>query len=128
MATHEYRQVVHAESGRVLVSQARWCDNFAGKLRGFMFRQALAPGEGLVLVESGDGRLNTAIHMLFVFVELAVIWANDAGEVVDTVLARPWHLSYAPQAPARYVVETSPAALEQVQRGDHLKFLSLPAG
>jgi uncharacterized membrane protein (UPF0127 family) len=128
VATQTHRKIVHAESGRVLVDQARWCDGFASKLRGFMFRRSLEPGEGLVLVESGDGRMNTAIHMLFVFVQLGVIWVNDAGQVVDTALARPWRLSYAPQAPARYVVEASPAILEQVSQGDHIQFVGPTAG
>jgi len=47
---------------------------------------------------------------------------NDAGEVVDTVLAKPWRLSYAPQAPARYVIEGHPRLLELVQVGDHIQF------
>lgn len=118
----DYRRIVHAESKRVLVERARWCDGFASKLRGFLFRRALDDGEGLVLVERRDSRLSTAIHMLFVFLDLGVIWVNGDGEIVDTVHARPWRLSYAPQAPARYVVEAHPDVLHEVTVGDHLRF------
>lgn len=118
----DYRRIVHAESGRVLVERARWCDGFAAKLRGFLFRRALEEGEGLVLVERRESRMSTAIHMLFVFLDLGVIWVNGDGEVVDTVRARPWRLSYAPQAPARYVVEADPGMLTQVAVGDHVRF------
>lgn len=128
MATEAHRQIVHVESGRVLIDRARWCDGFASKLRGFTFRRALDPGEGLVLVESGDGRVNSAITMVFVFLELGVIWVNDSGQVVDKALARPWRPSYASQAPARFAVEASPVILEQVELGDHIQFVSLPAG
>lgn len=117
-----YRRVVHAESGRVLVERARWCDGFASKLRGFLFRRTLDEGEGLVLVEGRDSRVSTAIHMLFVFLDLGVVWVDDGGEVVDTVRARPWRLSYAPQAPARYVIETHPDVLRNVAVGDHVRF------
>lgn len=127
MATQAHRQIVHAESGRILVNQARWCDSFASKLIGFTFRQALDPGEGLVLVESGDSRVNSAITMLFVFLELGIIWVNDAGQVVDKTLARPWRLSYASQAPARFAIEASPTILEQVELGDHIQFVTPPA-
>lgn len=120
----EYRQLWHVENGRVLLERLQWCDTFATKLRGFTFRRTLAPADGLVLVEKGESRLNTAIHMLFVFFDLGVIWVNDAGEVVDTTLARPWRLSYAPQAPARYVVELHPHLLAEVRVGDHLTFLT----
>ena len=111
-----------SDPATTLLAQARWCDAFTSKLRGFTFRRHLAENDGLVLVEKEDGRINTAIHMLFVFFDLAVIWVNDAGQVVDTVLAKPWRLSYAPQAPARYVIEGHPRLLSQVKVGDQIRF------
>ena len=121
----DYRRIVHVESGRVLVERARWCNGFASKLRGFLFRRALDDGEGLVLVEKRDSRMSTAIHMLFVFLDLGVVWVNGEGEVVDTVRARPWRLSYAPQAPARYVIEAHPDVLHEVAVGNHVRFETL---
>lgn len=126
MAT--YRRVQHVESGRILVPRARWCDTFGSKLRGFTFRRQLAPGEGLVLVEDGESRLNTSIHMLFVPFALGVIWVDEEGTVVDTVLARPWRLSYVPRAAARYVVEAHPDVLRQASIGDHVRFLEVTGG
>jgi uncharacterized membrane protein (UPF0127 family) len=121
-----YRRVIllsfDDKSGRVLIPQARWCDGFASKLRGFTFRRQLAEGEGLVLVEAQDSRLNTAIHMLFVFFPLGVLWVNNAGRVVDKTLARPWRLAYRPQEPARYVIEGHPTLLDYVNIGDHIHF------
>ncbi len=118
-----YRQVIHAESGRVLVKRARWCDSFASKTRGFTFRRNLAPGEGLVLVEAADSRVNAGITMLFCFIELGIIWVNDVGKIVDTIVARPWRPSYLPQSPARYAIEAEPAILRYVQVGDHVQFV-----
>jgi len=118
-----YRQLWHVENGRVLLNRLKWCDSFGSKLRGFTFRRSLSPADGLVLGEKSDSRLSTAIHMLFVFFDLGVIWVNEAGEVVDVVVARPWRPSYAPQAPARYVIELHPSLLPQVRLGDHLQFL-----
>lgn len=118
-----YRKILHVESGQVLVPRARWCDSFHTKLRGFTFRRHLDQKDGLVLVETSDSRVATAIHMLFVFFDLGVIWVNDAGEVVGSVIAKPWRLSYVPPAPARYVVEGHPRLVTAVQPGDHLQFL-----
>lgn len=126
MAT--YRRIQHVESGQILVPRARWCDTFGAKLRGFTFRRELAPGEGLVLVEDKESRLNTSIHMLFVNFALGVIWVNEEGAVVDTVLARPWRLSYLPRAAARYVVEAHPNVLQQVKSGEHIRFLEITGG
>jgi uncharacterized protein len=118
----DYRRLVHEESGRVLVAQARWCHTFASKLRGFTWRRDLPPGAGLVLVEDKESRINTAIHMFFVFFELGIIWVDDGGQIVDLKIARPWRPAYIPQAPARYVIETHPTVLEALGIGDHVRF------
>jgi uncharacterized protein len=119
----EFCQVVDDRSGRVLLQRARWCNTFGSRLRGLTFRRALAPGEGLILVEKEDSRVNAGITMLFTFIDLGVIWVNDAGQVVDTTVARPWRPSYLPQAPARYAIEAEPTILQQVQFGDLLRFV-----
>jgi uncharacterized membrane protein (UPF0127 family) len=116
------KDVVHVESGQTLISGAKWCDGFGSKLRGLMFRRQLGEEEGVVLVYGRDSTTNTAIHMLFVFFDLGVIWVNDAGEVVGKVLAKQWRPSYVPPAPARYVIEGQPVILEKVQVGDHVEF------
>jgi uncharacterized protein len=118
----EYCRITHQESGQALVERARWCNSFLSKLRGFTFRRRLRANDGLVLVEKSDSRTTTAIHMFFVFFDLGVVWVNDAGEVVDTVLARAWRPFYAPKRPARYVVECHPALLAQVKVGDYVHF------
>ncbi|MFZ0546619.1 MAG: DUF192 domain-containing protein [Candidatus Promineifilaceae bacterium] len=117
-----YRKIIHQESGRTLVEKAKWCNTFTTKLRGFTFRRIWQPGDGLVLVEKNDNRVGTAIHMLFVFFDLGVLWVNDAGEIVDKTVARPWRLSYVPQAPARYVIEAHPDIVAQVSVGDLIAF------
>lgn len=117
------RQILLGENGRSLLNAAKWCDGFGSKLRGFTFRRHLAESDGLVLVEKKDSRVSTAIHMLFVSFDLGVIWVNDAGEVVDKVLAKPWRLSYTPQSAARYVIELHPSLLEEVAIGDHIQFI-----
>jgi uncharacterized membrane protein (UPF0127 family) len=117
-----YRRVVQAETGTELVPRARWCNSFGSKLRGFMLQRALERDEGLVLVQPAESRVNSTIHMLFVFFDLGVLWVDDAGRIVDQVLARRWRLHYAPRLPARYVVEAHPDILSQVQIGDRIHF------
>lgn len=119
------KTILLGKNGRVLLQKAKWCNTFGSKLRGFTFRRELRASDGLVLVEKKDSKLATSIHMLFVSFDLAVIWVNDAGQVVDTVLAKPWKLSYAPQSPARYVIEGHPDLLQQVQIGDTITFQTL---
>jgi uncharacterized membrane protein (UPF0127 family) len=121
------RQVLHVESGQILIPAARWCDTFGQKLRGFTFHAPIGEDEGLVLVETADSRLNSGIHMLFVSFDLGVLWVNSQGRVVDTVVAKPWRLSYMPQEPAQYIVEGHPNRLKHVRVGDTIQFLEAAA-
>ena len=102
--------------------QAVYCDSFLCRLRGLMFRSDLPRNEGLLLVEARDSRLDTSIHMLFVFMDLAVIWINSEYTVVDTVLARTWRPAYAPHQPARYILEIHPSRLNEFKIGDRVAF------
>jgi uncharacterized membrane protein (UPF0127 family) len=117
-----YKQVKHSESGQVLIAKAKWCTSFGEKL-GFSFQRRLGENEGLVLAYGKDNRVDTSITMLFTFFDLAAIWVNGAGDVVDTVHAKTWRLSYVPQTPARYVIEGQPRLLLQVKIGDHIEFV-----
>jgi len=102
--------------------QAVYCDTFLCRLRGLMFRSRLDPQQGLLLVEKRDSRIDTAIHMLFVYMDLAVIWINADGIVVDKVLARSWRLAYTPRQPARFILEIIPQRLDEFSLGDRIEF------
>jgi uncharacterized membrane protein (UPF0127 family) len=101
---------------------AIYCDTFLCRLKGLTFRRRLGPGQGLLLVESRDSRVDASIHMLGVFMDLAIIWINDAGQVVDTCLARKWRLAYVPKRAARYILELDPGRLSDFCIGDRVRF------
>jgi uncharacterized membrane protein (UPF0127 family) len=102
--------------------RAGYCDSFLGRLRGLMFRSNLAKDEGFLFVEVHDTWIDTSIHMLFVYMDLAVIWINSAHEVVDVVLARSWRPAYAPHRPAQYTLEIHPDRLNEFVIGDKIEF------
>jgi uncharacterized membrane protein (UPF0127 family) len=60
--------------------------------------------------------------MLFVFMDLAVIWINSEYRVVDSVLARSWRPVYAPHQPAKYILEIPPDRLDEFKIGDRVEF------
>jgi uncharacterized membrane protein (UPF0127 family) len=119
------RQVIvrNAANPGVRAVRARYCDSFFSKLRGFTFRRRLGEDEGLVLVEYRESRTQTAIHMLFVWTDLAVAWIDSGGSVVDTVLARSWRPFYAPARPARYVLEFHPGRNGDFRVGEKVQFV-----
>jgi uncharacterized membrane protein (UPF0127 family) len=111
-------------SGQPLKSpiKATYCDSFFCQLRGLMFRRSLAPNEGLLLVQKRENRSESAIHMLFMFIDLTVVWLNASKQVVDVKFARRWRLFYAPQTPAKYVLELPCEYHGVFQIGDQLQF------
>jgi uncharacterized membrane protein (UPF0127 family) len=101
---------------------AKYCDTFMCRFRGLMLQKSISPDIGVLLVESGESKVNTSIHMLFMNFDIAAIWLNDDLQVVDTVLAKRWKLLYLPQTPASYILETHPSRMSTFQVGDQLRF------
>ncbi len=104
------------------VLQAHFCNTFACRLRGLMFRKKLSKNEGLLLAFDRESRLDAAIHMLFMWLDLTVVWVNAEKQVVDVRLARRWRPVYVPQRPACYVLEIAPSWIESFSIGDQLDF------
>ncbi len=103
--------------------RAGYCQSFICQLRGFTFRRMIDPQEGLLLVQHRDSRLDSSIHMMFVWTDLAVAWINSAMDVVDVRLARQWRPAYIASRPACYVLEMAPQRLAEFQVGDRLRFV-----
>ncbi len=115
-------QIRNLNNDRIDPIQARWCQSFFSRLQGFTFRSELAENEGLVLVEARDSRMDTAIHMFFVWTDLAIAWVNSGNTVVDVALAKAWRPFYASAKPARYVIEFHPKRHGDFKPGEQVSF------
>lgn len=78
--------------------------------------------EGLVLVEKKSSIMNTAIHMMFVFTDLAVFWLDADFVVVHKTIARPWRPIYTSPTPAKFVLELHPSLLGELNVGSRIQF------
>ena len=87
-----------------------------------MFTRNLPADGGLILVQSKDSKVNASIHMMFMYLDLAVIWINSEYSVVDKVLAHRWKLIYLPKNEAMYVLETGVSHLSDFNIGDKVRF------
>ena len=101
---------------------AKYCQSFFCQLRGLMFTASLPESTGLLLVQGSDSRVNSSIHMMFMRMDLAVIWIDSKYAVVDSVLARRWKFAYLPQRAAKYVLETDVSSLNAFNVGDKVRF------
>jgi uncharacterized membrane protein (UPF0127 family) len=101
---------------------AKYCQSFFCQLRGLMFTSSLLENYGLLLVQGSESRLNASIHMMFMRIDLSIIWIDGEYSVVDKVLARRWKLAYLPNKAAKYVLETAVSNLSDFNIGDKLLF------
>ena len=108
--------------GETLANRVVRCDTFWKRGRGLMFRPRPPRDEAYLFIEGSESVARTAIHMLFVFFPIAVIWLDRDRRVVDKALARPFRPYYAPGRPAQYYVEGHPSLLDRVSAGDQLDF------
>ncbi|HLF91318.1 MAG TPA: DUF192 domain-containing protein [Anaerolineales bacterium] len=101
--------------------QAGYCTSFLCQLRGLTFRRSLPPHWGLLLVQKRESRMDAAIHMFMMWIDLAVIWINAQNKVVDVRPAYRWKSVIVPQAPAKYVLELPLKKLNDFQIGDEIE-------
>lgn len=113
-------QIINLSQPDVKPLLAKYCQSFFCQLRGLMFTKYLPDQQGLLLVQSTESRINSSIHMMFMWMDLAVIWINKDFLVVDTVLAKRWKIAYLPKQPAKYVLEMAVANLGDYKIGDQL--------
>jgi uncharacterized membrane protein (UPF0127 family) len=116
--------IINLKTGETIARSVVSCDTFWKRGRGLMFRsqRAVAEDQVYLFVERRESVAQTAIHMLFVFFPIAVLWLDRERQVVDKVLARPFRPYYAPSRPAQYYVEGHPGLLDRVNVGDQLEF------
>lgn len=101
--------------------KAKVCDDFFSKLRGLMFSKKLKEGECIILSNDYESRINSAIHMLFVFFPLDVIFLDSEKKVVDVRKANPFVSLIIPRKRAQHVVEMN-AGENLLKIGDKVSF------
>jgi uncharacterized membrane protein (UPF0127 family) len=117
----KYVTITNLSQPQVQPILARFCQSFLCQLRGLMFQPSLPAEKGLLLVQEEESRWGSSIHMMFMRIDLAVIWINNNLEVVDVRLAHRWRPGYLPKKPARYVLEANITRLNDFHIGDKLR-------
>lgn len=102
------------------------CDSFWCKLRGLALRAELPAGRALILVERGESRLGTSVHMLGMFFDLGIVWLDGDLQVVDVRVARRWRSLIVPRKAAQYVLEFGLERLPEFALGDQIAFEEIP--
>jgi|AGTN01.3.fsa_nt_gi Uncharacterized conserved protein len=111
--------------GTVVASDVEMADTVLKKITGVMFRRRLPPGFAMVFDMGREMRTNIAIHMVFVFVPIDVVYLDKSRTVVDIRhRLQPWIGIAIPKRRARYAIEIPAGAAEEhrLKEGDVLEW------
>ncbi len=86
-----------------------------------MLQHHLERDKGILLLNSRESRINTAIHMFFMFFPILVVWLNRDLIVVDIQIAKPWRPLYISKEPAMYTLEIHAMNYPRISIGDHFE-------
>src|SRR3989338_7990502 len=113
--------LINKTKKRIIIKKVKVAKTPAQRMRGLMFSRR--PDYALILCMPRESRIGSAIHMLFVFYPLDVLFLNAKKRVVDKVLSlRPFSLNYVPKRAAKYVVELPEGLGKKAGIGDLLQW------
>ncbi len=116
--------MVVIRKGKRKIAAAKERTSIALRALGLMFSRPLKDKEGLLLVNEIESVEMSAIHMLFVFYPIDVVWMDKGKKVVDIKRnAKPFALRYAPKRKAKYVLELKAGDSKGISIGDRLQLI-----
>lgn len=103
------------KKSKIIFQNAKFSSNF-----GLMFKPKLKNNETIILKLDKESKINSIIHMLFVFYPIYVIWLNKEKIIVGIKKCYPFQLFAIPKNQAMYVIECS--KLPNIKINDKLEF------
>jgi uncharacterized protein len=119
--------VLKKSDGAVIATEVEMADTVLKKTVGVMFRRHLPPGFAMIFDMGLKSRAGIAIHMVFVFVSIDVVFLDDTRTIVDIKhRLRPWIGVAFPKKAARYAIELPAGSTDQyfLREGDVLTWLN----
>lgn len=83
-----------------IFSNAKYVNGF-----GLMFKKKLKKDEAVILTLPRESRINSAIHMIFVFYSIYAIWLDKEKVIVDIKKAHPFQPFLMPKKKSMYILE-----------------------
>lgn len=103
---------------RVVIAEQHW-----QKMKGLMFEDPARFDYGLVFVLRRESIAKAAIHMLFVFFPIDVVYLDKERKVVDIARnLQPFTLGYSPKKPSKFFVELPAGKANGIKTGHELEW------
>ena len=110
-------------SGKKIVDNVVIANTHWQRLKGLMFEDPARFDYALVFELPRETISGAAIHMLFVFVPIDLVYLNKGKQVVDIAKSlMPFSLGYVPKKPSKFFVELPAGKSRGVKLGDKLQW------
>jgi len=107
-------------NGKQLMKKVKIANTSWERMRGLMFEEEKRFDYALVLEMPKEARLESSIHMMFVFFPIDVLFLNKKRKVVVKVTVQPFIPNYTPKKAAKYVIELPAGRAKSVRIGSTL--------
>jgi len=114
--------LINSTSGKKIIEKIKTANTSFSRFKGLMFEKKENFNYGLVFELDKEGRINSSVHMLFVFFPIDIVYLNPEKIVVDKATLNPWKLNYTPKKPAKYFVELPKGTANKIKLGEILKW------
>ncbi|MFH1390825.1 MAG: DUF192 domain-containing protein [Candidatus Diapherotrites archaeon] len=114
--------LINSTSGKKIIEKTKTANTSFSRFKGLMFEKKENFDYGLVFELDKEGRINSSVHMLFVFFPIDIVYLNSEKIVVDKTTLNPWILNYTPKKSAKYFVELPKETASKIKLGEKLKW------
>lgn len=110
-------------TGKELMVKSKLAKTHWEKMKGLMFEDFKKFDYALIFVLPRESLSSAAIHMLFVFFPIDLIYLNKGKKVVDIARnVQPFSLGYSPKKPSKFFVELPAGKALGVKIGHELEW------
>ncbi|HNV01283.1 MAG TPA: DUF192 domain-containing protein [archaeon] len=92
-------------NGKTIMKKVKLATTPLERMKGLMFEDEKKFNYALVFTSPNEGKLESSLHMMFVFFPIAAIFLDANKIVVDKTTLTPFTVNYTPKKAAKYVIE-----------------------
>ncbi|MDD4251033.1 MAG: DUF192 domain-containing protein [Candidatus ainarchaeum sp.] len=109
-------------NGKNTKLQVRFANDPWQRLKGLMFEDEKNFNYALLFENPSESKINSAVHMIFVFFPIDIIFLNKTKKVVDKITLLPFTPNYTPKKPAQYFIEMPKGKASKIKIGDKIEW------
>ncbi|NMA44830.1 MAG: DUF192 domain-containing protein [Candidatus Diapherotrites archaeon] len=109
-------------NGKPLIKKVKLANSPLERMRGLMFEDEKKFDYALVFTSPKEGKIESSLHMMFVFFPIAAIFLDSNKNVVDKTTLTPFTVNYTPKKPAKYVIEMPPKEAKKIKIKDKISW------